>query len=90
MYFIQLISRLLELCPNESELATVIEEAEELTPYAITTRYPGEDDDVSEFDCLHAIEIAKECRETIQKKFKHDGFNFTADLGISSPQINKT
>jgi HEPN domain-containing protein len=52
------ISRLLELCAEHAAWTEQIEEAEELTSYAITTRYPGEDDEVTEEETSRAISIA--------------------------------
>ena len=39
-----------------------MEEAEELTPYAVTARYPGENDEVTQKEALQAIEIAQRVR----------------------------
>ena len=52
------ISRLLELCAEQAAWTEQIEDAEELTPYAISTRYPGEDDEVTEEETSRAIGIA--------------------------------
>jgi HEPN domain-containing protein len=48
----------LELCAEHAAWTEQIEEAEELTSYAITTRYPGEDDEVTEEETSRAISIA--------------------------------
>jgi len=60
------ISRLLELC-DEHTATNWIEElkiAEELTPFAITTRYPGQDEEVSKEE---AIRTAERVREVVRK-----------------------
>ena len=49
------ISRLLELCAEKAEWPETISKAEELTPFAITTRYPGEDERVTKKEALGAI-----------------------------------
>ena len=38
------LARLLELCLDQPEWARRLKAAEELTPFAITARYPGEED----------------------------------------------
>lgn len=48
------ISRLLELCEENSRWLGKIYEAEELTPFAITARYPGEDEKVTKKEALRA------------------------------------
>jgi len=58
------ITRLLEICSeiiNTNELT----EAEILTSFAITTRYPGEDEEVTKEEALDAIRIADLVKEKI-------------------------
>lgn len=52
------ISRLVELCSEQGLKGETLKEAEELSPFAITARYPGEDEDVTEEEALRAIDIA--------------------------------
>ena len=59
------IARLIELCPDRHAWGKDMEEAEELTPFAITTRYPGEDEQVSESEAKRAIDIAESVQRTI-------------------------
>lgn len=47
-------------------LADTLKDAEELTPFAITARYPGDDEPVSEPEARRAIEIATRVRDTIR------------------------
>ena len=49
------IARLLELCSERADWADTIKDAEELTPFAITARYPGDDEPVSEPEARRAI-----------------------------------
>lgn len=66
------IIRLLEICSeiiNTNELT----EAEMLTPFAITTRYPGEDEEVTKEEALEAIRIADLVKEKITKRLKLTG-----------------
>lgn len=61
------ISRLLELCAKEANWSESVWEAEELTPFAITTRYPGEDEEVTRKESLRAINIALHVRQVIRR-----------------------
>ena len=49
-------------------------EAEELTPYAITTRYPGEDERVTKQEALRAIDISEKVRKIVRKALRRKGF----------------
>jgi HEPN domain-containing protein len=60
------ITRLLELSSAFLNLEE-FKEAETLSPYAITTRYPGEDEVVSKEEAIMAIQIAKFVKERISK-----------------------
>ena len=59
------ISHLLELLP-ETERDNKLFNAEELTPFAVMTRYPGEDEPVAESEAKKAIEIASMVRKIIR------------------------
>ncbi len=67
------ISRLLELCAAKADWTEKIADAEELTPYAITTRYPGEFEEVTKEDAARAIKIAKSVRQTIRVALIQEG-----------------
>ncbi len=64
---------LLELCPGKADWDNNLEDAEELTPFAITTRYPGEDEPVTESEARRAIEIAELVRKTILSALSNKG-----------------
>jgi HEPN domain-containing protein len=49
---------LLDLLPPEVPRALAPEEAAALTDYAVTSRYPGEAEDVTEEELLTAIDVA--------------------------------
>jgi HEPN domain-containing protein len=70
------ISRLLELCIERSKWPEKIFEAEELTPFAITARYPGEDEKVTKKEALRAVNIASEVRQLVRKTLKKQGSPF--------------
>lgn len=46
----------------------------ELTPFAVTTRYPGVDDRVTRKDALNALESAKKVRKIIRRILREEGF----------------
>ncbi|MCK4342556.1 MAG: HEPN domain-containing protein [Phycisphaerae bacterium] len=73
------MSLLLELCAKSAVWAEVLEDAESLTRYAITTRYPGEGPDVSPEKARAAVEIAARVRETVREAFVKEGITLKAD-----------
>ncbi len=68
------ISRLLELCEESSRWPEKMYEGEELTPFAITARYPGEDERVTKKEALRAVGIATKIRQTIRRTLSKEGF----------------
>jgi len=64
------IRRLLKLCGKFATWSQNLKDAEELTPYAITTRYPGEDQEVTETEAANAIEIARKVREQVRAELR--------------------
>lgn len=56
---------LLKLC--NKDWAKELKEAEKLTPFAITTRYPGEDEEVTKKEAQETIKIAEKVRHGIRK-----------------------
>lgn len=67
------IARLLELCADRSDWGEQLEDAEELTPFAITARYPGEDEPVTEGEARRAVEIAERVRNVVRAALEADG-----------------
>lgn len=67
------ISRLLEICSKTAQWDNPLWDAEELTAYAVTTRYPGEDEEVSRDEALRAIALAELVRKTVQMRLNEDG-----------------
>lgn len=70
------IARLLELCSQQPHWASKLTEAEELTPFAITARYPGDDEPVSEAEARRAVDIAARVRKAIRATLGAEGFAF--------------
>lgn len=60
------ISMLLELCRQHADWVDDLEPAEELTAYAITTRYPGEDEQVTFAEAQQAVDLAKKVKHTLR------------------------
>ena len=71
------ISTLLELCSDYAAWPTSLREAEELTDYAITTRYPGEDEEVTQDEAVNAIDIAQKVRNRVRTELKLLGIDLT-------------
>jgi HEPN domain-containing protein len=69
------IARLLELCQEQAGWPGGLDDAEELTPFAITMRYPGQDEDVSRSEAAGAVEIAEDVRKAILDVLANEGIN---------------
>ena len=57
------LRQLLQLCGKD--IRQTLEDADNLTPFAVTTRYPGIDEEVSKLEALSAINIAKTVKRQI-------------------------
>ncbi|MBN1381502.1 MAG: HEPN domain-containing protein [Deltaproteobacteria bacterium] len=68
------ISMLLELCSRDASWTVGLMDAEELTSYAITTRYPGIDEDVSREETLRAIQLASLVMKTVTDALAKEDF----------------
>ncbi len=66
------ISRLLELCAEKARWTDDIQDAEELSLYAITARYPEDGEEVTEGDARRAIAIAEKVRRIVHEALSHD------------------
>jgi HEPN domain-containing protein len=62
------ISRLLELCNETAQWGDSLLDAEELSVYAVTTRYPGEEEEVTRDEALRAIDLAVSVREAVERE----------------------
>ena len=70
------VARLLELCAEHCDWAETLKDAEELTPFAITARYPGDDEPVRETEARRAVEIAIRVSQVIRAALIADGATF--------------
>jgi HEPN domain-containing protein len=67
---------LLELCPASFRSIQGIEDVEELTRFAVTTRYPGVGENVSAADAQRAIEIADRVSTMVRSALQASNFRF--------------
>ena len=72
------IKKLLDFCGSHTWIKE-IKGAEELTPYAVTARYPGVDEIVTEDEAKQAVDMAFNVRETIRKVLVNDGMTIEED-----------
>ncbi|ORJ62524.1 HEPN domain-containing protein [Geothermobacter hydrogeniphilus] len=71
------LSRLVELCQTCRDWPDEFLDAEELTPYAVTTRYPGEDEPVSRQEAVRAIAIAEQTAALVHEALKQAGLRLS-------------
>lgn len=76
------ISRLLELCVELVIWPEMFQEAKQLTPYAITTRYPGEDEEVTKEEAEQAIHLATYVKQVVQSTLIQEGMVFSEEVTI--------
>lgn len=67
------ISTLLELCSDYAQWPLTLRDAEELTDYAVATRYPGEATEVTAQDAQRAIENAERVRSRVHAALRELG-----------------
>jgi len=61
------LSRLIELCPADSAWLDEADSAVDLTPYAVTTRYPGRDEPVTRQEAASAVRVAGELETLVRQ-----------------------
>lgn len=71
------LGHLLDLCAAHVPWADKLRDAEELTPFAVTARYPGEDEEVTRVEAVRSIDIAERVRRTVR--------DATRTMGLSLP-----
>ncbi len=69
------IKKLLNFCGPHRWIEE-LKDAEELTPYAVTLRYPGVDEIVTENEAVQAVDIASKVKNTIRKVLTNEGMTF--------------
>ena len=68
----------MKLCEKHAGWTQTLKDAEELTPYSITARYPGEDAVVTREEAQKAVEIAQRVRTQVRTALE--------ELGLKLPQ----
>jgi HEPN domain-containing protein len=71
------IRKLLMLCEGYGTWAQALRDADELTVYAMTARYPGEDLVVTEQEARHAIDLAEQVRSRVRAALHELGMEST-------------
>lgn len=69
------ISVLLELCEKHGNWTKEVKDGELLTPFAISSRYPGEDKSVTRDEAVNAVFIATNVRDIIRNLFIKEGLS---------------
>jgi HEPN domain-containing protein len=72
------IATLIKLCDKHTPWVKEIQDADLLTPYAITARYPGIERKVTKEEAQRAVEIAQRVRKQVRAALK--------ELGLKLPQ----
>jgi len=67
------IARLLALCANHFDWRKELRDAEELTPFAIASRYPGDEEPVSESEARRALDLAQNVRASVRQALIGEG-----------------
>lgn len=67
------IATLLKLCGRHTPWVKEIQDADLLTPYAITARYPGIEKKVTKQETIKAINIAEQVRQQVRTALKQLG-----------------
>jgi len=67
------LRRLIDLCAGQAAWAEQLRDAERLSAFSVTVRYPGEDLEVSEHEARLAVEIAEQVRETVRRHLQEEG-----------------
>lgn len=69
------IGRLLRICGELAEWPPNLKEAKELTPYAVTARYPGEEEEVTAEEAKRAVELARQVQTQVRKALEQLGMD---------------
>ncbi len=72
------IRKYLKLCGNAIWIEK-IKNAEELTPFAVITRYPMLDEKVSENEAVEAVNLASRVRQVVRSTLAEEGMNIEED-----------
>jgi len=73
------IRRLLKLCETYGAWTQALRDAEELSLYAITARYPGEDEPVTKEQAQKAVEASQQVRKQVRTVLGQCGMNLSEE-----------
>lgn len=73
------LGHLLDLCAAHASWPTQLRDAEELTPFAIAARYPGEDEEVTLVEAVRSIDIAERVLTTVREAVREMGLTIPSD-----------
>jgi HEPN domain-containing protein len=68
-----------DLCATQGRWTEVLRDAEELTPFAITARYPGEDEEVTSVAAVRALDLAERVRTAVREVIRKMGITLAAE-----------
>jgi len=71
------IRRLRELCEASGSWAGILEDADGLSVYATTARYPGEAAEVPREEALRAIDLAEKTRDIVRRVLGDQGITLS-------------
>jgi len=71
------ISILLELCGEHAQWPEGLQDAEQLSGYAMTARYPGETEEVTHAEAAAAVELAQQVHTEVSKELRRLGMDMT-------------
>ena len=69
------ISTLLELCSKYNTWTTELKDAKQLTAFSVSSRYPGEDEEVNRDEAVNAIFIATNVRNVVRNSLIKEGLS---------------
>jgi len=67
------IARLRKLCSEHADWVAELHDADELSPFAITARYPGESLVVTQADADLSVQIAERVRRAVRQALENEG-----------------
>lgn len=67
------IAHFLELCSTQRAWPEELSAAEELSPFAVSARYPGDEEDVTGEEALRAIEVSVRVRQAVREALENEG-----------------
>lgn len=70
------IDVLIKLCKEKEDFSEKLQDASELTNYAIAMRYPGDYSKLKKEDAVKAVELGENVKSVVTKALSNAGFTF--------------